>query len=181
MLAPQRLNRTPQRGATAVEFALVVLIFLTMVFGILEVGRLFYVSTTIQEVTRRAAREQVVRWVTAVSDVQRAAVFGSGSGTVVLPAGAEVSNTTVQISFHGTLDDALAGDNPISGVGTDPSANVNNCLLLNTSCIRYVRAALEAPNGDAINYVPMIPFFAFFDVPLPGAVVVMPSESLGLP
>jgi len=164
-----------------VEFALVVVVFVTIVFGIFELGRLFYVNTTIQEVTRRAAREQVVRWVTAVGDVQRAAVFGAGSGTVALPAGGEVTNATVHVSFHGSLDDAMAGINPISGVGSDPVANINNCLILSAACIRYVRAGLETPAGDPVHYAPMVALFDFLDVPLPGAVVVMPAESLGLP
>lgn len=171
-----------QRGATAVEFAIVVLVFLTMVLGILEFGRLFYVNGTVQEVTRRAAREQVVRWVTAVGDVRRAAVFGAGSGTVALPAGGEVTNETVQISFHGTLEDALNDTSPITVSGSDPVVNVNNCLVGNASCIRYVRATLESPDGDGpVHYAPMVALFSFLDVALPGATVVMPAEALGLP
>ena len=176
-----------QRGATAVEFALVALMFLTVVLGILEFGRLFYVNATVQEVTRRAAREQVVRWVTAANAVKRGAVFGptSGSGTVSLPAGSEVTNDTVVITFHHSLSDAMSGSGAITPTGADPVENVNQCLAASTSCIRFVRAVLQTSNsnGDVqpVRYEPMVGLFSFLDVPLPGATVVMPAESLGLP
>lgn len=170
----------PQSGATVVEFTLVLMLFLGIVFGILEFGRLFYVANTVQEVTRRAAREQVVKWVTDLPDVQRSAVFGSGTGIVALPAGAEVTSAAIAISFHGSLDDALDNEDPITGVGGDPVANVNNCLLANNQCIRFVRASLES-NGNAVHYAPMIPLFSFLDIPIPGSTVVMPAEAMGLP
>lgn len=174
-------NHHRQAGATAVEFAIVAMLFLTLLLGILEFGRLFYVANTLQEVTRRAAREQVVTWVTETANNQRFAVFGSGSGVVTLPAGAEVTSAMVTISFHGSLDDALDNDDPISGLGSDPVANVNNCLLLNNQCIRYIRVSLEDAEGEAIHYAPMIPLFSFLDIPLPGSTVVMPAEAMGLP
>lgn len=174
------LDKNRQAGATAVEFALTLIIFVSVVLGILEFGRLFYVANTVQEVTRRAARAQVVQWVTARPDVQRGAVFGAGSGVVALPAGAEVTSATVAISFHHSLADAL-GNDPIDSIGSDPVANLNNCLLLNNQCIQFVRASLEDGEGNAIPYQPMLPLFDFLDLPLPGATVVMPAESLGLP
>ena len=177
-----RFPNRRQDGATAVEFALILMILVMLVFGILEFGRLFYVANTVQEVTRRAAREQVVRWVTATPQVRRMAVFGDGSSAASLPAGAEVADATVAISFHGTLADALANDNPIVITGSsDPLTNVNNCLLLNNQCIGYIRASLEDGGGQPIHYAPMLPLFDFLDLPLPGATVVMPAESLGLP
>ena len=56
-------TRHAQRGAAAVEFAIIAMLLFTVLFGIIEFGRLFYVINTVQEVTRRAAREAVVRWV----------------------------------------------------------------------------------------------------------------------
>ena len=48
-------NPSRQRGVAAVEFALVVIIFLTLLFGIIELARSMYVFNTLKEVTRRAA------------------------------------------------------------------------------------------------------------------------------
>lgn len=186
MRPPTFATTNRQYGAAAVEFALVAMVFFTIIFGILEFGRYFYVSNTLQEVTRRAAREQVVKWVTAVNSVQRTAVFSSGGGDpVALPAGAEVSSAEVKISFHDTLTDALNANSngiPLGPLGTDPQVNVDNCLELavNANCIRYVRATIEAGRNQPINYVPTVPLFAFLNIPLPRATVIMPAEAMGL-
>lgn len=53
--------RTPrQRGATAVEFALVLLIFLTFLLGILDFSRMLYTWNAANEATRAGARYAVV-------------------------------------------------------------------------------------------------------------------------
>ncbi|UUZ47579.1 pilus assembly protein [Massilia sp. B-10] len=44
------------RGAIAVEFSLTALLFFTLIFGALEFARVMYIHNTLQEVTRRAAR-----------------------------------------------------------------------------------------------------------------------------
>lgn len=172
-----------QRGAAAVEFAFIALFaFLPLLLAVVEFGRLFYVVNTLQEVTRRAARQQVVSWISQSGAVQRQAVFqpGGGSGAVTLPGGAEVSNSDVRLSFHTSYADAVDGTNPVTG-GT-PQSNFTNCLKHVEPCIRYVRASLESAGGDPISYAPMVGWFGdLFAVPLPSATVIMPSESLGLP
>lgn len=45
-----------RRGATAVEFALVAAPFLALMFGVLELGLVFMVSTTLDNATEAAAR-----------------------------------------------------------------------------------------------------------------------------
>src|SRR5437899_784452 len=45
-----------RRGTAAVEFALVAPLFLLLVFGILDFGRLFYVQETLQHALREAGR-----------------------------------------------------------------------------------------------------------------------------
>jgi len=53
-------QRTGERGAAAVEFALVCLIFFTVLFGAAEMGRLMFYWNTAAEVTRLGARMAVV-------------------------------------------------------------------------------------------------------------------------
>lgn len=174
-------SRHRQIGAAAVEFALIALFaFIPLVLGIMEFGRLFYVANTVQEVTRRAAREQVVAWISQSSGIQRAALFQSGStGTVSLPGGAEVSSAHVRLSFHNTYADALSGSNSVTS-GT-PESNLVNCLKSELPCVRYVRATLSTAGGAPLNYSPMTGWFGdLFRVPLPGATVIMPAEALGL-
>lgn len=49
-----------ERGVAAVEFALVSLVFFTMLFGAMEMGRLMFYWNTAAEVTRLGARMAVV-------------------------------------------------------------------------------------------------------------------------
>lgn len=180
-----------QRGTTAVEFAILALFLFTLLFAILELGRLFYMANTVQEVTRRAAREQVVRWLSDVPRAQRIAVLNApvGDGVVYLPAAGEVTNLNVRISFHATLAAAKNGTPTIdasdfAGIDEDkrPASNHTNCLVNSGPCIRFVRATLEE-NGAPITYRPMIPLFInldLFSVPIPRSTVIMPAEALGL-
>src|SRR5439155_22094904 len=91
-----------QRGAAAVEFALIAVVFFMVLLGITEFGRIMYIWNPAQEVTRRAAREAVVRDCSAaeIAAIQRDSIFKSGTrGTVSLPAGIEIANTTVKIAY----------------------------------------------------------------------------------
>lgn len=171
-----------QRGATAVEFALIGMFFFTLLLGIVELGRLMYVWNTVQEVTRRAAREAVVRnFSTDVAALQHEAIFRSGGGTVYLPAAGEISNAEVRISY---LDVNQA---VVSPAPTDPADNLSACADAGrtSSCIRYVRAEVcDAVNCQGVFYSPMIGFLfaiagADFRVRIPISPVVMPAESLG--
>lgn len=175
------ISKPRQSGVAAVELALImVFAFLPLLLGIFELSRLFYVTTTIEEVTRRAAREQVVRWTTQAAAMQRFAVFQptGGAGTVALPGGREVTNSAVQLTFHHSYSDAVdLTSSGISGIAS-PQANLNTCLLdaTNVNCILFVRATLQG-----VSYSPMIGWFGdLFSLPLPAATVIMPAEALGL-
>ncbi len=52
--------RLAQRGATAVEFALVLLVFCTFFMGLMDISRLAYTWTAATEATRAGARYAVV-------------------------------------------------------------------------------------------------------------------------
>ena len=185
-----------QEGVAAVELALIVVFALfPLLLGILEFGRLFYVAEMVHEVTRRAARDQVVRWTSQSAAVQRDAVFQCGdsltgatlscasSGAVSLPAGVEVGNASVVLGFYHSYADALGKTGAITGVAS-PQDNLNTCLRDSTdpNCILFVRAALQDAGGGPLAYSPMLPWFWNGQVtfPLPAATVIMPAESLGL-
>jgi len=53
-------SRDRQRGATAVEFALVAIIFVTLLMAIVEFGRWMYTLEMVAEATRTGARVAVV-------------------------------------------------------------------------------------------------------------------------
>lgn len=52
--------RTGQRGATAVEFALVLILFLTFTLGIIDFARMLFTWSAANEATRAGARYAVV-------------------------------------------------------------------------------------------------------------------------
>src|SRR5438132_4833670 len=153
----------PQGGAATVEFALLAIVFFMVLLGIMEFGRLIYVWNTTQEVTRRAAREAVVRdFTTQTGAIKRESIFQGGtSGTVYLPAGVEITNATVRLVYlavdaGGTRVAITAGNMPL-----DPADNISACsdiLRMYTSCIRFVQACIAVADDcvTSIPYHPMV-------------------------
>ncbi len=171
-----------QRGAAAVEFAFIAIALLTLLFGIIEFGRLFFNINSIQEITRRAAREQVVNWVSASDSVRCRAILqpDSCAAGTYFPGAIDITNNQVQLAFYNTYADAVSGSNQITyGSGSISESNFNNCLLGNSNCIRFVRA--ELLNGDALVQFNVLTAFMPSNVfPLPASTVIMPAEALGL-
>ena len=155
-----------QRGAAAVEFAIVCLLLFTILFAILEFGRMMYVYNTMQEVTRRGAREAVVRWVNQEATIKSLAFFGGAA----IPAGAEVTANNMRIEY---LNEAGA---VITSLPADPGANLAACgnSTLVNSCIFSVRVSIVG-----VSYSPMVGLFSFLGINLPPATVTMQAESLG--
>jgi hypothetical protein len=164
-----RLSSSPpagrQRGAAAVEFALVSLLFFTLLFGILEFGRMLYLYNTVQEVTRRAAREAVVRWVDETDAIKTLALSVSA-----LPAAPELTAANITIRY---LNKSGA---EVTLPPTDPGDNLSACgdNTRTASCIDSVRVSI-----DNVSYTPMVSLFGFLNIAVPASVVVMHAESLG--
>lgn len=176
----QRSTRNRQKGAAAVEFAFVAAMLLALLFCIVEFGRLFYAINSVQEITRRAAREQVVRWVDQTDAVQRMSVLQPGSvGTVSFPGAPDVTNVQVRLSFHNTYGEAVTGASPVTGVAS-PGQNISNCVNADTNCIRYVRASLSHEDGSQLDFSVVAPYVPDGLFVLPRSTVVMPAEALGL-
>lgn len=161
-----RYNKRLQReaGVSAVEFAIIAIVFFTMLLGIIEFGRLFYVWNTVQEVTRHAAREAVVRWVNESDDIKEMALFGGNN----LPAGAEISKSSISIEY------LTASNGTPSPYPANTEANIAACLTGPDGCIAKVRVSITGA-----SYVPMMGLFIFLNIPIPPSTVTMPAESLG--
>ncbi len=159
-------HKPQQRGAAAVEFAIIALLLFTLLFGIIEFGRLFYLYNSVQEVTRHAAREAVVRWVdnSNTSPAKVMALFGGAS----LPAGAEITASNINIEYL-TASGAVPSPFPASAAD-----NIAACLSGPAGCIALVRVSIINA-----SYVPMVGLFTFLAVPIPASTVTMPAESLG--
>ncbi|WP_256081697.1 TadE/TadG family type IV pilus assembly protein [Massilia sp. YIM B04103] len=161
---PVALQR--QRGAAAVEFGLLCLIFLTIVLGILELGRMLYLYNTMQEVSRRGAREAVIRWVDQGTAIKTEALFGGSS----VPAGAEITASNIYIRYLN------AAGNEVATLPSSPGDNMSACsdITRTDQCIYSVSVSLEN-----VTYVPMVKLFTFLNIALPMAKVTMHAESLG--
>ena len=181
-----------QRGAAAVEFAFVFVLLFVLLLGIVELGRFLYLFNTVQEVTRRAAREAVVSCTdeNTQNGIRSRAVLGSGATGAFLPAGGEVADARVVIDY---LDKNQA---PIGRYIACPSpynGNILKCEADATDCIKFVRVRVCSYQNqnqcNPVQYVPMIGLFSPNDltsmqridlgVDIPGSTVIMPAESLG--
>lgn len=162
-------SRQSQRGAAAVEFALVAMLLFVVLLGILEIGRMLFVFNTVQEITRRAAREAVVRWVdnSDTSPAKALALFGAASP----PGISELTAANIQIDY--LTEDGVSHPQPFP---SSPGENMTACLSVPSGCIALVKVAVVG-----VSYRPMAGLFPFLAIPVPAATVIMPAESLGYP
>ncbi len=163
ILRPRR-----QHGTATIEFALVAMIFFTLLFGILELSRLLYVFNTVQEVTRRAAREASMHWMSSAdtTNIKTLALFGGSS----LPGGAEVQAANIDIDY------LQANGNPIASEPADAADNLSACgdATRVASCVYTVRVTVTG-----VRYAPMMSLFGYLNFPLPPSQVTMHAESMG--
>jgi hypothetical protein len=159
-------TRPRAAGVATVEFAIVSLVFFTLLFSILEFGRLLYVYNSLQEVTRRAAREATVRWINDQATVKSLALFGGTS----LPGGAEITSASIKIEY------LQAGGGLVTTFPSDPGDNLSACgdATRTANCIYSVRVSI-----DNIKYSPMISLFSFLNLTMPTSSVTMHAESMG--
>lgn len=179
----------PQHGAFTVELALVLILFLSLLFGVMEVARAMYLFNTLQEVTRRAASEAAsidFRETALLKDVQRKAIFRKSDGVLVL--GAPVTELHVRIDYLALVRN---GDNSLE-MREIPDAKMPSCPAVNRhicmanpndeSCIRFVRARICRPGtGNACvpeSYSAMLPLVPL-PVRLPVSATIATAESLG--
>ena len=153
------MNRKHMRGIYTVEFAFVRLLVFTLLFGVLEMGRLYFTVNALDEAARRGARLAAV---CNISDpvVLRRAIFNAATdaGTSQLISNLATTNLTLTyLDANGAL---VA--NPADLV----SAN-------GFRAIRYVQLSLQ-------NFVFNL-FIPGFGVPitLPAFRATLPRESLG--
>jgi Flp pilus assembly protein TadG len=99
-----------ERGAALMEFAIVATVFLTVLFGILEFGRLFWTHNALRDAARRGVRYATVRKNdTAGTDaVKKMVVYGDPNANPATDTpminGLTMSNVDVQYqNYNGVL------------------------------------------------------------------------------
>ena len=142
-----------QQGVSTVEFALVAVVLFTLIFGVIEVARAFFVASVLDEATRRGAR------MAAVCPINDPAVALTAAFNNALISDLDTSDIVVEY---------LDGTGTIVGSPATPA---------NFRLIRYVRVRVVG-----YQHRMNIPFVsglaAFF---MPEFEAVLPRESLGVP
>ena len=153
------MNRQRMRGVYVVEFAIIGLLLFTLLFGVLEMGRLYFTVNGLDEVVRRGAR------LAAVCDIQdpvilRRAIFNAAteSGASSLLGSLETADLTlVYLDVNGA-----------------PVANPNDLVgASGYSAIRYVQLQVQD-----FPFELLIPGFGGVFT-LPTFRSTIPRESLG--
>lgn len=144
-----------QRGATTVEFAIIGVAMMLVLFGVIEVGRAMFVMNALGEATRRAARMATVCPLndTAIAQVGLFNAPGSSGNRVV----GGLSETNFGIEY---LD--VTGS-----VVTDPTANFGDIQFVRTRIVNFQHRML-------------IPF-ATYIFTTPDFATTLRRESLGVP
>lgn len=179
-------TRTKQAGIAAVEFAIVVLFFVTFIFATLELARIEYLVNTLMEVTRRGAAGAAnvsFRNAAELRGVQANAVFRNSAGT--LPFGHPVTADNVVIDYLSISKGSLDLKH-VTALPACPAQNRWNCVAdpYADNCIRFVRARICASTDDAGNCRPLFykrvfPFLDLSRMEMPTAETIVPVGSLG--
>jgi Flp pilus assembly protein TadG len=176
-------RRAPQRGTTAVEFAMVAVVFFLFLFGMIEMSRALYLWSTMTTVTNRAARAAAITSPTdaAAKDLlrQRAMFVTSAGQEMILGGGIKPGNLTI---------DYLQGDaSTVIATPPCPADNVVNCLNdpNGATCVRFVRVrlCLAGTSCSRVPYTPMValPGLDALRISMPYFTAVAPIEPLAIP
>ena len=153
------MNRKRMQGTYVVEFAIIGALIFTLLFGALEIGRLYFTINALDEVVRRGAR---LASVCNISDpvVLRRAIFNAATDAGASQIITDLATTNLTLTY---LD--------VNGaqVGTPADTSGVNGFR----AIRYVQLSLQ-------NFVFNL-FIPGFGVPitLPTFRATLPRESLG--
>jgi Flp pilus assembly protein TadG len=147
------MTRYRQQGLSTVEFAIVAVVLFMLIFGVIEVGRAFFVASVLDEATRRGAR------MAAVCPINDPAIAQAAAFDNALIPGLDASDIVVDY-----LDDGAGVVlNP-----TDPAGFIT---------IQYVRVRVVGFQHQM--FIPLVTPLSQFT--MPEYATVLPRESLGIP
>lgn len=152
------MSRRHQTGLTTVEFAIVAAVLLLMIFGVLEMGRAFFVYSMLDDVARRGSRLAAVCPVNDPAVSQLAVFNPSGDGS------------------DSPLVKGLSPANVVVDYLDANAAVVTNPATTGFAQIRYVRARIVGFQHSMI-----VPLGAITAFQMPKFESILPRESLGIP
>jgi len=181
--------RMTQCGTFIVEFAVIVPLLLTFLFGIVEMARIMYIYNTLQDATRRAAFGASVTDYSqqaAMHLLRQRAIFRETPGELIL--GAPITDDHLRIDYLSLVrnsDNSLAMT-PIESarMPSCPARNRVTCTAdpNDSTCIRFVRVRVCDP-ADTTHCQPVYykPLFGLFPATarMPTSTTIVPAATLG--
>jgi len=161
-----------QRGAAIVEFALICAIFFALIIATIEFGRMLYVYNSMQEISRRGAREAAVRWISDSAAIKSFALFGAST----LPGSPEVTSSNITIRYLRSDASTEVLTPPL-----DAGDNLAACndVTRTAECIMYVEVSVRNVTFRPLIFNPANVTTSRPNVSLPQATTVVYAESLG--
>lgn len=179
---PRAQRRSGAPGATVVEFALTLPLFLLFMLGLFEVARAMYLWSALSDATRSAARAAAT--VDAADSAALAALGAKAS--VAARAGGMVLGTAAGADGRILISHLRSDLSPVAAVPACPSRNIINCNSdpNGSTCVRYVQARLCAAGSDATcvqaRYKPLFSGqYLAWSFAYPTFAIVTPAGSLG--
>jgi Flp pilus assembly protein TadG len=169
-------------GAAMVEFAIIALLFFTVVFGLIEFARLFFTTNTLNEMTRRGARLATVCYPTA-SKVTQATLFNTlnstGTTAALVPS---ISTSNVRVRYLNASGDDICS---LTTAVLDASPTSIPETVFNS--IRYVKVQIINYTHDFIFPPFTIQLGSLTDDPCTPGIkdrvyveTILPREALGV-
>ncbi|MBU1223247.1 MAG: pilus assembly protein [Gammaproteobacteria bacterium] len=118
-----RLNESRQHGVAAVEFAILLVPLLLMVFGITELGRAFYQYNTLVKATRSAARYKTMSGPGALETETRCLAVHGDTGCTGSPLLDGLTVNMVSIDYATNIATGSGGINLVKVTINDPNAS----------------------------------------------------------
>ena len=176
-------------GSVTAEFAIVMVFFMMIVCGVIELARVMYMFNTLQMVTRRAATLAAnadFSDAAAMNDVRARAVFRDSPGGLVL--GAPITDAHVRIRYLsiGSAGGDAMTELPTAGLPICPANNRITCMQdpYGASCIRVVQAQICDPADTSecrgVGYQALFSIVGL-SFALPKATAIATAETLGAP
>ncbi|WP_229218874.1 TadE/TadG family type IV pilus assembly protein [Rugamonas brunnea] len=177
------------KGAYIVELALVIPLFLLLVFGVLEISRAMYLFNTLEDVTRRVADLAANTNFTdesAKDTIRQIGIYRTTPGNLML--GSPITDAHIRIDYLAAVRDS---DNNITlteiPTGSLPACPVKNRIICmndphDPGCIRFVRVRMCDPNNTGactpITYQTIVPLVDLA-LTIPTMMTITPAETLG--
>ncbi len=190
--APRRAPPRVPGGVVAVEFALLLALFVGVVYVLAETAHAMYLAVTVQDMTRRAARAAAASF-TDTAALRQGALLAGANGKLLLGGGIDASYLRID---YLSLD-ASEAMQPVATAALPACPALNRAVCAANprggACVRFVRARLCQPDnvpgndGDcaAVAYPTLLPLPAALRDYVPqalslgAATTVVPAETLG--